>query len=115
MQPVSMLSMVQLYNLFEDQVDRFCRIRITIVMVCLDHVSLLVMWTPRNLNLSTCSTAAPSMRMGECSVLFFLDHNHVLCLDQIEGEVVVLAPHGQVSDLLPIGCLVIVSDQAYHC
>ena len=40
--------------------------------------------------------------------------NH-LCLDHVEGEVVVLAPHGQVSDLLPIGCLIIVCDQAYHC
>ena len=37
------------------------------------------------------------------------------CLDHIEGEVVVLAPHGQVSDLLPIGCLIVVGDQAYHC
>jgi hypothetical protein len=27
---------------------------------------------------------------------------------------VILAPHCQVSDLLPIGCLV-VGDQAYHC
>ena len=26
-----------------------------------------------------------------------------------------LAPPGQVSNLLPIGCLVIVYDQAYHC
>ena len=26
-----------------------------------------------------------------------------------------LAPHGQVSDLLPIGCLVVASDHAYHC
>ena len=41
--------------------------------------------------------------------------NHLLCPDHIEGEVVVLAPHGQVSDLLPIGCLVVVGDQAYHC
>ena len=41
-------------------------------------------------------------------------HNHLLCLDHAEGEVVVLAPHGQVSDLLPFGCLVIVSDKAYH-
>ena len=30
-------------------------------------------------------------------------------------QVVVLAPHGQVSDLLPIGCLIVVSDQAHHC
>jgi hypothetical protein len=28
-------------------------------------------------------------------------HNHLLCLDHVEGEVVVLAPHSQVSDLLP--------------
>ena len=28
---------------------------------------------------------------------------------------VVLAPHCQVSDLLPIGCLIVVGDQAYHC
>ena len=26
-----------------------------------------------------------------------------------------LAPHGQVSDLLPIGCFIIVGDQAYQC
>ena len=42
-------------------------------------------------------------------------HNHLLCLDHVEEEVVVLAPHGQVSDLLPIGCLIVVGDQAYHC
>ena len=41
-------------------------------------------------------------------------HIHLLCLDHVEGEVVVLSPHGQVSDL-PIGCLVVVGDQAYHC
>jgi hypothetical protein len=35
-------------------------------------------------------------------------HNHLLCLDHIEGEVIVLAPHGQVSDLLPIDCLIVV-------
>jgi hypothetical protein len=39
-------------------------------------------------------------------------HNHLLCLDHVEGEVVVLAPHGQVSDLLPAGSLIIVGDQA---
>ena len=35
-------------------------------------------------------------------------HNHLLCLDHVEGEVAILAPHGQVSDLLPIGCLIVV-------
>ena len=39
-------------------------------------------------------------------------HNHLLCLDHIEGEVVVLALHGKVFDFLPIGCLVVVGDQA---
>ena len=42
-------------------------------------------------------------------------HEQLLCLDHIEGEVVVLAPHCQVSDLLPIGCLIVDCDQAYHC
>jgi hypothetical protein len=40
--------------------------------------------------------------------------NHLLCLDCVAGEVVILPPHGQVSDLLPIGCLVVVGDQANH-
>ena len=35
------------------------------------------------------------MTMGACSVLLFLS--------------------GQVSDLLRIGCLIVVGDQAYHC
>ena len=39
-------------------------------------------------------------------------HNHLLCLDHIEGEVVVFAPQGQVADLLPIICLIVVGD---HC
>ena len=42
-------------------------------------------------------------------------HNHLLCLAHIEGEVVVLLPHSQVSDLLHIGCLIVVGDQVYHC
>ena len=37
-------------------------------------------------------------------------YNHLLSLGYVEGEVVILAPPGQVSDFLPIGCLVIVSD-----
>ena len=42
-------------------------------------------------------------------------HNQLHCLAHIEREVVVLAPHCQSSDLLPIGHLIIVGDQAYHC
>ena len=51
---------------------------------------------------------------GVHSPLFPVVHNHLLCLDYIEGEVVFLASYSQVSDH-PIGCLVIVGDQAYHC
>ena len=35
-------------------------------------------------------------------------HDQLLCLAHIEGKVVVLAPHSQVFDLLPIGCLIVV-------
>ena len=40
-------------------------------------------------------------------------HNHLLCLDHVEGEVVVLTPHCQVSDLLFVGCLTVVGNLAY--
>jgi hypothetical protein len=52
------------------------------------------------------------MRMGVCSALLF--HDHLLCLDHFEGEVVVLAPHFEVFDLLSIVCLNVVGDQAYN-
>ena len=45
---------------------------------------------------------------------FLVVHDQLLCLAHIEGGVVVLAPHWQFSDDLPIGCLIIVGDQAYH-
>ena len=93
--------------------NRFCQARFTTVLVCLNHISLLVMWTPRNFKVSTCSTAAPfDENGGVLGPPFSVVHNHLLCLDRVEGEVAVLAPHGQVSDLLPIGCLVVVGDQA---
>ena len=52
---------------------------------------------------------------GVLGPLFRVVHDNFLCLDHVEGEVVVLASHDQVSDLLPVGCLVVVDDQAYHC
>ena len=45
---------------------------------------------------------------GVLSPPFPLVHNLLLCLEHIEGEAFVLAPHCQVSDLLPIGCLIVV-------
>jgi hypothetical protein len=44
--------------------------------------------------------------------LFHVVCDQLLCLAGDEGEVVVLAPHCQVYDLLPVGCLIIVGDQA---
>ena len=52
---------------------------------------------------------------GMLGPLFPVVHNHLLCLEHVEGEVVVLAPHGQVSDLLPIDWLIVIDDQAYCC
>jgi hypothetical protein len=39
-------------------------------------------------------------------------HNQLLCLADVEGEVVVLAPHCQVSGFLPLGSLIVLGDQA---
>ena len=65
------------------------------------------------LNLLHCSPVDENG--GVFSPPFPVFHHHLLCLYHIEGELVVLAPHGQVSDLLPKGWLVGVGDQAYHC
>ena len=45
---------------------------------------------------------------GMLSPLFPVVHDQLICLAEAEGEVVVLAPHCQVSDLLPVGCLIAV-------
>ena len=42
-------------------------------------------------------------------------HNPLLCFVDVEGEVVYLAPPRQSAYLLPVGCLVIVGNQAYYC
>ena len=55
-------------------VNRNGRALFTAVLMCLDHDSLLVMQTPSNLKLSTCSITAPSMRMGACSVLLYFEN-----------------------------------------
>ena len=39
-------------------------------------------------------------------------HDQPLCLAHVQEEVVVLAPHCQFSDLLTIGYLIVVGDQA---
>ena len=89
--------------------SRFCRALFTIVVVC---------WTMfvgdveakelEALNLLHYSSVDENG--GVLGPTFPVVQNHLLFLDYIEEEVV--APHGQVSDLLPIGCLVVVGDQA---
>ena len=44
---------------------------------------------------------------GMYGLPFPVVHYQLLCLADIEGQVVVLAPHCQVSDLLPIDCLIV--------
>ena len=85
------------------------------VVVCLDHDSLLVMWTPRNLTLAPLHYSPIDVNGGLFTPPFPVVQDNLLCLAHIEGEVVVLVSHCQVSDLLPIGSLIAVGDQAYHC
>ena len=71
---------------------------------------------PRNLKPSTRSTTAPVDVNGAMfGPPIPVVHDQLICLAHIEGKVVVLAPHCQVSDFLPIGGLIVVGDQAYHC
>ena len=72
------------------------------------------MWTPRNLTLNLLHYSTVNVNGGLFGPPFPIVHNQLLCLDHIKGEIVVLAPHYQISDL-PIGCLIVVGDQAYHC
>ena len=44
---------------------------------------------------------------GVLGPLFPVVHNDLSCLDHVERDVVVLAPHSQVSNLLPIGGLIV--------
>lgn len=61
------------------------------VLVFLDHVSLLLMWTPRNLKLYTSLHYSPvDENGGGLGPPIPVVHNHVLFLDQVEGEVVSL-------------------------
>ena len=65
--------------------ERFCRALFTTVSVCLDQVRLLLMWTPRNLKLSTRSATAPTMSTVTVQPAFScsprtapLSHTHTL-------------------------------------
>jgi hypothetical protein len=52
--------------------------------------------------------------VGVLTPLFTVVHDQLFGLTEVEGEVVVLALHCQVSDLIPVGFLIAVGDQAYQ-
>ena len=90
--------------------NRFCRTLFTTVMVCLDHVSLS---GTKELEALTVLLYSPvDENGGVLGPPFPVVHNHLLCLDHVAGEVVVLAPHGQVSAYREKVSLVV--DQAYR-
>jgi hypothetical protein len=79
----------------------------------LNHVNSLVKWTYKNLKLSTRNTTA-LFDVDGAYPLFSVVHNQRLYLADVVGKVVVVAPHCQAIDLLPVGCLV-VGEKAYNC
>ena len=42
-------------------------------------------------------------------------HDHLLCFVDVECEVIFLTPHSKSPHFLPLGRLVVVGNQAYHC
>ena len=73
--------------------NRFCRALFTTVLVCLDHVSLLGNVDTKELEALNLLHYKPiDENGGVLGPLFPVVHNHLLCLDHVEGEDV-LAPH----------------------
>ena len=106
--------MLNLFSLLRG--NRFCRALFTAVLMCLYHSSFVGDVDTKELKALNLLHYIPvDENGGVLGPPFPVVHNHLLCLDHVEGEVVVLAPDDQVSDLLPIGCLIVVVDQAYHC
>ena len=55
------------------------------------------------------------MDKGVLPLLFPEVHDHLLCFVDVECEVIFLTPHSEGPHLLPVGRLVVVGNQAYHC
>ena len=51
---------------------------------------------------------------GVLTPLFHVVHDQLLGLTDVEGEVVVLAPHCQIIDLHHVGGVIVTGDQAYQ-
>jgi hypothetical protein len=82
---------------------RSCCALFKTVLVCVDHVKSLVMWTQRNMR-NPLYFSPVDVNGGVLSPPFPVVHDLLLYLTDVEGEVGVLVQHQQVSDLLPIGC-----------
>ena len=66
--------------------------------------------------MTTLSTTVPSMWVGGLLPLLFPEvHDHLLCFVDVECEVIFLTSHSEGPHLLPVGRLVVVGNQAYHC
>ena len=95
--------------------NRLCRALFMTVLVYLDHVSLLDVDTKELEALNLLHYSLVDKNGSMLSPHFPVVHSHFLSLDHVEGEMVILAPHGQVSDLFHMGGLIVVDEQAYHC
>ena len=71
--------------------NRLCRALFITILVCLDHDSLLVMWTPRNLTLNLLHYSPVDENGGVFGPPFPVVHDQLFCLAHVEGEVVVLS------------------------
>ena len=52
---------------------------------------------------------------GVLPLLFPQVHNHLLSFVDVECEVIFLTPHSEGPHLLPVGRLIVIGNQAYHC
>ena len=66
------------------------------------------MWTTRDRRIRVDLFHYSTVNVNRCLLClpFPVVHDQLLCLTDVEVKVVVLAPHCQVPNLLPIGCLV---------
>ena len=62
-----------------------------------------------------CTPSPVDVDRGVLPLLFPKVHDHLLCLVDVECEVIFLTPHSEGPHLLPVGRLVVVGNQAYHC
>nr|AAX30470.1 SJCHGC03833 protein [Schistosoma japonicum] len=73
------------------------------------------MCMPRNLTCYPLHYCSIDVDRGVFPLLFPEVHNHLLSFVDVECEVIFLTPHSEGPHLLPVGRLLVVGNQAYHC